>query len=574
MRYLRPYWAGISIIIGLLLAQALAELFLPTLMSGIIDDGIIYGVENNVDTLGFIMRTGGLMIVIALLAGTCSITAAYISPRVAAGAARDLRKALFTKVENFSQAEFDKFSAASLITRCTNDITQVQQVANITARTLLYAPLLGIGGIIMATTRSVSMSWIVALAVIVLIGLVLTICLLAMPKFKVAQALMDKINKISRETLHGLMVIRSLGTQKHEQERFEETNKDIMDVGLFIARVMAVAGPAITLVMGGTQVLVIWVGAHNVAFSGLAIGDMMAFFQYSMQVIIAFMMISFVLVMVPRAQVSAARIVEVLDTDFSINDRPGAQAMEKTDGVVTFDNVRFRYPGAEADALEGISFTARPGETTAIIGATGSGKSTVAQLLLRFYDVSDGTVLLDGNDIRTLRQADLRAAIGYVPQKGQLISGTIESNIKYGHPEATEDEVKAVARVAQALGFIEEKDEKFAFEISQGGTNVSGGQRQRLSIARALARHPQILVFDDSFSALDFQTDAKLRRALKEHVANATVIVIAQRVGTIMNAEQILVLEKGQIVGRGTHSQLLENCAEYREIATSQGVAG
>jgi len=570
--YLKPYWPLLLLTVLLLLGQAMAELFLPTLMADIVNEGIVPGIETGISQTGYILRTGGLMLFIALLAGGASIGAAYISPRIAAGAARDMRRDLFEKVENFSQSEFDKFSSASLITRCTNDVAQIQNLANVTARLLLYAPLIGIGGIIMALSRSVSMSWIIALAVIVLLGFVIVLISVLMPKFKFLQTLVDNLNKISREILHGLMVIRAFGTQRHEKGRFDKVNTELRDTGLFLGRVMAITGPLITFIMGGTQILVIWVGAHHVAASGLPIVDMMAFMQYAMQVIIAFMMMSFMLVMVPRALVSAARIAEVLDTETVIADPvnpvdfPGIAP-----GRVDFENVSFRYPGAETDVIGNINFTALPGQTTAIIGATGSGKSTVANLLLRFYDVTNGHVKVDGVDIRQVRQEALRNKIGFVPQKGQLLGGTIASNIRYGKPDATDEEVTEAAAVAQALTFIEEKEDKFESEIAQGGTNVSGGQRQRLSIARALAKKPEILVFDDSFSALDFQTDAKLRKALKEHTAEATVIVIAQRVGTIMNAEQILVLDEGQIVGRGTHEELLKSCPAYHEIASSQG---
>ena len=574
IKYLKPFWPGIVMIVLLLLGQAMAELYLPTLMSDIVNYGIIYAVEQGASRTDFILQTGLFMLFIALLAGAASIFAGYLSPRIAAGAARDLRRDLFTKVESFSQAEFDTFSSASLITRCTNDVSQVQNLANIFARMLLYAPIMGIGGVTMALTRSVSMSWTIGLAVIVLLGLVMVIVSIAMPKFKLIQEFMDNLNKVSREVLHGLMVIRAFGTQNHEKARFNKTNKDLFDLGLFIGRLMAFVGPAITFIMGGTQILVIWVGAHQVAGSGLSIGDMMAFMQYAMQVIIAFMMISMVLVMVPRAQVSAARISEVLKTELTIKDPENPESFDKKppkSGTVVFENVSFRYPGAEADALENISFAAMPGKTTAIIGATGAGKTTIAQLLLRFYDVSGGQISVHGRDIRRVMQEDLRNKIGYVPQKGQLLSGTIASNIKYGRPSASEEELTQISAVAQALDFINEKEDKFESEISQGGSNVSGGQRQRLSIARALAKNPEILVFDDSFSALDFQTDAKLRKALKEHTADATVIVIAQRVGTIINAEQILVLDEGKIIGRGTHDELLKSCPAYHEIALSQG---
>ncbi|MCL2362454.1 MAG: ABC transporter ATP-binding protein/permease [Defluviitaleaceae bacterium] len=572
IKYLKPYWPMLIVMVFLLLGQAMAELFLPTLMADIVNNGIVPGIDEGVYQTAFILRTGGFMLLIALLAGGASITAAYIAPRISAGAARDMRRDLFSKVENFSQGEFDKFSSASLITRCTNDVAQVQNLANVTARLLLYAPLMGIGGIIMALSRSVSMSWIIALAVIVLMGFIAILISILMSKFKILQEMVDRLNKIAREILHGLMVIRAFGTQRHEKTRFDKINTDLRDTGLFIGRVMAFAGPLITFVMGGTQILVIWVGADHVAASGLPVGDMMAFMQYAMQVIIAFMMMSFMIFMVPRALVSAARIAEVLDTELTITDPSNPEDFPgQNPGKVDFEKVSFRYPGAETDVISGISFIAHPGQTTAIIGATGSGKSTVANLLLRFYDVTEGQILVDGTDIRRVRQEDLRGKIGYVPQKGQLLGGTIASNIRYGMPDATDEEIETAASVAQALEFIEEKEEKYESEIAQGGTNVSGGQRQRLSIARALAKNPEILVFDDSFSALDFKTDVTLRKALKEHTADATVIVIAQRVGTIMNAEQILVLDEGQIVGRGTHEELLVNCPAYHEIASSQG---
>jgi ATP-binding cassette subfamily B protein len=578
IKYLKPYRLPLVLMLTLLLGQALAELFLPTLMADIVNNGIVYSVLNDTSRTYYIIQTGVVMLVIALLAGLASITSSYIAQRIGAGMARNLRRDLFVKVESFSQNEFDTFSSASLITRCTNDVSQVQNLVNMSARMLVYAPILGIGGVIMAMTRSVSMSWIIALAVILLVCFVVLITSIVMPKFKVLQEMVDKLNKISREILHGLMVIRAFGTQRHEKKRFDGINTELRDMGLFIGRVMAVVGPLITFIMAGTQLLVIYMGARHITHSGLAIGDMMAFMQYAVQVIFSFMMVSMVLVMVPRAQVSATRIAEVLDTKLTINDPDNPQEFSDSyddtansyKGIVKFDNVRFRYPNAEEDVLENLSFTAKPGQTTAIVGPTGSGKSTVASLLLRFYDVTEGNVTVDGLDIRSVRQKDLRNKIGFVPQKGQLLAGTIESNIKYGNTETTEEEMIKISQVAQAFEFIEERDEKFESEISQGGGNISGGQRQRLSIARALAKNPEIIVFDDSFSALDFTTDAKLRRALKEHTANATVIVIAQRIGTIINAEQIIVLDEGKIVGKGTHDELLKTCPAYYEIASSQ----
>ena len=573
-KYLIPYRIGLAVTIFLLLGQALSELLLPTLMSVIINEGIVRGVAEGTPQTTFILRTGALMLFVALIAGIASVCAGYIAPRIAAGAARDLRRDLFVKVESFSQSEFDKYSSASLITRCTNDVMQVQGLANVAMRLLVFAPLMGVGGVVMALSQSVSMSWIIALAVIVLLGLVAVLVAIATPKFKAMQNMVDTLNRVSRELLHGLMVIRAFGTQNHEMSRFDRTNSELRDVGIFVGRVMAVIFPAITLIMAGTQILVIWVGAHHIAGSGLQIGDMMAFMQYAAQVIFAFMMISMVLVMVPRALVSAGRIVEVLETELTLTDPaiPKEFSDSAQNGMVVFDNVSFRYPNAETDIIDGVSFTALPGQTTAIIGATGAGKSTIAQLTLRFYDVSSGSIIVNGLDVRQVRQADLRQRIGYVPQKGQLLSGTIASNIRYGRMAATDAEVKEAAKVAQALDFIQDKEGGFESEIVQGGGNVSGGQCQRLSIARALAKAPKILVFDDSFSALDNQTDANLREALKQHTESATVIVIAQRVGTIMDAEQILVLDKGKVIDRGTHDELLAACPTYREIAASQDI--
>ena len=573
LKYLKPFRLNIAFIFLLLIGQSLSELYLPTLMSSIVDDGIVYTVQTGVSRTGFILFTGSRMLFFALLAGAFSMVVSYASPLIAAGAARDLRRDLFIKVESFSQAEFDKFSSASLITRCTNDVMQVQNLANIFARMLLYAPILAVGGIFMALRRAPGLSWVLGLAVVILLGIAMMLVSIVMPKFSVVQEKTDKLNKISREILHGLMVIRAFGTQAHEKVRFNESNAELRDIGLFIARVMAFVNPAIIFVMGFTQVAIIWFGSGQVAAEGILIGDMMAFFQYSMQVLFAFMMISMVLVMVPRAQVSARRIQEVLDTELTLVDAEEPQKFSQNQGgKVEFVGVSFSYPNAEACAVEDISFIALPGKTTGIIGATGSGKSTIAQLLLRFYDVSTGKITVNGTDIRNIRQTDLREKIGYVPQKGQLLSGTIGSNIRYGNPSATDEELKEIAQVAQALKFIYEKEDGFAHEISQSGSNVSGGQRQRLSIARALAKTPEIIVFDDSFSALDFQTDAKLRNALKKHTANTTVIIIAQRIGTIINADLILVLEEGRIVGRGTHADLLNTCPQYNEIAQSQGV--
>ena len=547
----------------------MAFLYLPTLMADIVNEGIIRGVAEGVPQTQYIMQMGAIMVVVALLSGLAAVGAGFLAPRISAGAAMQLRRDLFVKVESFSQKEFDSFSSASLITRCTNDLTQVQNLVNM-SRLFFLAPIMAIGGITMALSRSVSMSWIIALAVIVLIGVVLVIVPIVTPRFRLAQQLMDRLNKIARETLHGLLVIRAFGTQAHERERFDQANQEIRDLSIFLGRVTAVAMPVMMLIQSGTQLLIVWTGAHHIAASGLQIGDMMAFIQYAMMVIFAFMMLSMLMTMLPRAVVSAGRIVEVFETEPAIVNPKLAKAFASgQNGQVVFDNVSFRYPKAEADALTNISFTAKPGQTTAIIGPTGSGKSTIAQLLLRFYDVTEGSISVNGTDLRHVNQETLREKIGYVPQKGQLISGTIASNIRYGKPNASDKEITKAAETAQASSFIEERG-GYQDKVAQMGQNLSGGQRQRLAIARALAKAPEILLFDDSFSALDFQTDAKLRKALQNQSQNTTTIVIAQRINTIRNADQILVLNQGQITGRGTHKELLTNCPEYYEIAFSQ----
>ena len=438
-------------------------------------------------------------------------------------------------------------------------------------RMICYAPIMGIGGIIMALNKSVSMSWIIAVACLTLIGLIMIVMALAMPKFKIIQKLVDKLNLVSRESLSGLMVIRAFGTQQHEKQRFEAANGDLTKTILFVNRVMVFMMPAMMFIMNGVALLIVWIGAHQIAESNLQIGDMMAFIQYSMQIIMSFLMISMMFIFVPRAAVSAVRIADVLETKNSIIDPTSSKKFDANKkGLLEFKNVHFRYQGAEEDALCNINFTAKPGEMTAIIGSTGSGKTTIASLALRFYDVTEGQILFDGVDIREVTQKELRSKIGYVPQKGVLLSGTIASNIRYGNKDATDSEVEVAAKVAQALDFITEKSEGFESQIAQGGTNVSGGQKQRLSIARALAKKPELFIFDDSFSALDFKTDAKLRKALKEHTVDSAVLVVAQRVNTIMNAEQIIVLDEGKIVGCGTHKQLLKDCPQYLEIASSQ----
>ncbi|MCL2461943.1 MAG: ABC transporter ATP-binding protein/permease [Defluviitaleaceae bacterium] len=529
------------------------------------------GYDTNGMQQSSIWKYGLIMLLVALLSGAATCTVTFLATRVATGAARSLRRSIFTKVSKFSNTEFDKFPTATLITRNTNDVMQLQMLLMFGIRMIIYAPIVGVGAVIMALNKAVSMTWIIALVVVILLCMIFTIVRVAVPKFKIMQKLVDKLNLVSRESLSGMMVIRAFGTQEHEAGRFDQANTNMRNTSRFINRTFSFMFPIMTLIMNGMAMLVIWVGANRIAASSIQIGDMMAFMQYAFQVMFAFLSISMIFMFVPRASVAADRINEVLDTDISIKDPedPKEFAAAKK-GVVEFKHVNFHYNGASEDALSDINFTALPGQTTAIIGATGSGKTTAINLLLRFYDVTGGEINVDGVDIRQARMKDLRARIGYVPQKGVLLSGTIESNLRYGNRAATDEEVEKVAEVAQAIGFIKEKEEGFDAEISQGGTNVSGGQKQRLSIARALAKNPEVLVFDDSFSALDFKTDAVLRKALKEHTADATVIIVAQRVGTIMSAEQILVMDQGRIVGRGTHKELMQNCPEYIEIAMSQ----
>ncbi|MDD3653969.1 MAG: ABC transporter ATP-binding protein [Desulfotomaculaceae bacterium] len=542
--------------------------------SGIMLARAFYG-ELGADISGMqtacILRIGLIMLLIALLGGLATVLVSLLSSRIAAGAARNIRKDVFNKIEGFSNSEFDRFSTASLITRCTNDITQIQLLLMMGIRMFCYAPIMAIGGVLMAVNKSASMSWIIALACIVLVGVILVIMAIAMPKFKIIQQLVDNLNLVSRENLSGMMVIRAFGTQEHEKKRFAATNEELTGTNLYVNRIMVLFMPMMMLVMNGISLLIVWVGAQQIAGAAMQVGDMMAFMQYAMQIIFAFLMISMMFIFVPRAAVSAGRIAEVLETEDAIVDPPNPKNFNVAKkGLVEFRHVYFRYHGAAEDALSDITFTARPGQTTAIIGSTGSGKSTIASLILRFYDVSKGHLLVDGVDVREVKQKDLRAKIGYVPQKGVLLTGTIAFNLRYGKKNASDREIETAARVAQAMEFISENPEHFDAAIAQGGANVSGGQKQRLSIARALAKKPEIFIFDDSFSALDFQTDIALRKALKEHTGSSTVIVVAQRVSTIMNAEQIIVLDEGRIAGCGTHKELLKNCPQYYEIASSQ----
>ena len=518
----------------------------------------------------YIMTKGAQMLAIAVAVSVASVAVAYFSSRIAAKVSGRMRRDVFAKVESFSNTEFDNFSTASLITRTTNDVQQIQQLITIGIRMLCYAPILATGGLIMAIDKSVSLAWTIAVAVIALIGIMMSILSIAMPKFKVLQSLTDRLNLVSRENLSGMMVIRAFGNEPFEENRFNDANEDYTYTNRFVQRLMSLLMPAMMLVMNGVSLLIIWFGSQQVADSALQIGDMMAYIQYVMQIIMAFLMISMMFIFLPRASVSATRIGEVLDTDLRITDPNDAQPSLKNEGLITFKDVSYHYPKASENVLNNISFTARPGETTAIIGSTGSGKSTLINLIPRFYDVTDGAIEIDGIDIRKMTQADLRANIGYVPQKGMLFSGNVVSNIAYGKDDASTDEIMKALEVAQAKNFVSEMEDGIETAIAQGGGNVSGGQKQRLSIARALVKKAPIYIFDDSFSALDFKTDAALRSALDAYTDNATVLIVAQRISTIMDAEQIIVLDKGRIVGIGTHDALMKNCETYQEIAKSQ----
>ncbi|MEG1473402.1 MAG: ABC transporter ATP-binding protein [Christensenella sp.] len=528
------------------------------------------GIDTTAIQQNYILQNGLMMLLFALGSAACAVTVGLFASRIGAGLARDLRDKTFTKVENFSNAEFDKFSTASLITRNTNDITQIQMVVIMMIRMVIYAPIMGVGGVIMALNKSVSMSWIIALAVIVLLGFIGSIFAAVMPKFKKMQSLVDRLNLVMRESLSGIMVIRAFNTQKFELERFDAANKDLTKTSLFVNRAMVLMMPLMTLIMNAVSLLIIWVGANQIAASAMQVGDMMAFMQYAMQIVMAFLMMSMMFIMLPRASVSAHRIADVLDTEPQIHDPKNPKHFTEPKGVLNFNNVCFAYPGAEDNVLTDISFTAKPGQTTAFIGSTGSGKSTVANLIPRFYDVSSGSVTVDGVDVREVTRHELREQIGYVPQKSVLFSGTIASNLRLGDNDAPQSVLEKSAEEAQATEFISQNEEGFEARISQGGANVSGGQKQRLSIARALVKNPNIYVFDDSFSALDFKTDAVLRAAIKEQTHDKTMLIIAQRVGTIMDADQIIVLDEGKIAGKGTHKELMKNCEPYREIALSQ----
>ena len=529
------------------------------------------GIDTAALQTNYILNTGIFMLLLTLLSVAATIVVGFLSSKTAAGLAHDLRRNVFQKVQSFSSAEFDKFSTASLITRSTNDVTQIQMVVLMMLRMIIYAPIIGVGGVIRAIGKSTSMWWLIALAVIVLLGLILIVFSISLPKFKSIQGLIDRLNLVTRENLSGMMVIRAFNKQPFEENRFDKANQDLTKTSLFVNRIMVVMMPVMMLVMNGLSLLIIWVGSHQVAQSTMQVGDMMAFMQYAMQIVFAFLMMSIMFIMLPRASVSADRIADVLETKPAIVDpQIPKQFNEPFNAAVEFRDVCFRYPDAEEDTLHDISFTARPGETTAFIGTTGSGKSTIVSLIPRFYDVTGGAVFIDGIDIREVIQHDLREKIGYVPQKSNLFSGTIESNLLYADEKASAEELKLAADISQATEFIDSKTEGFQAEIAQGGMNVSGGQKQRLAIARALVKKAPINIFDDSFSALDFKTDSALRKALKEHTGSSTLLIVTQRIATIKNSEQIIVLDDGMIVGKGTHPQLMQSCEIYRGIALSQ----
>ena len=563
---------SVIIIVLLLCLQAWADLTLPDYTAKIIEiiQQNVVNLQEDYDKQ--ILITGLEMLGVTIISMASAVSIIFLSSRVAAKLGKILREKVFKKVVSFSNKEFREFSVASLITRSTNDVMQIQGLIPMLFRVVVYAPIIGIGGFIRVLNNSnTSMAWIIGLAILCVIAIVLILFIVAMPKFKKLQDLVDKLNLVSREILTGLPVIRAFNTEKREEDRFNKANQDLMKTNIFVNRAMSIMMPALMLVMNSITLLIVWVGAKNVNENIMQVGEILAFIQYTMQIVMSFLMISIISIILPRASVSAKRINEVLETKANIKDKKELKQFdENKKGLVEFKNVSFRYPDADTEILEDIDFTAKPGETTAIIGSTGSGKSTVVNLIPRFYDITNGELLIDGVNVKEVPQKELRSKIGFVPQKGLLFSGTIESNIKYGNPDMKDEQMIKAARIAQAEEFILSKEDKYKSHISQGGNNVSGGQKQRLSIARAIAIDPEILVFDDSFSALDLKTDSNLRDALAKETKGKTVIIVAQRISTIMNAEQIIVLEEGKMVGKGTHEELMKNCDTYRQIALSQ----
>ena len=565
LKYLKKSIVPIIIIIALVIIQAACDLSLPEYTSNIVNIGVQQMKPE------YILNVGAKMLGVALLSMAATIGISFVASRVAASLGSSLRQEVFTKVVNFSSNEMDKFSTASLITRSTNDIQQIQNLMVMLLRIVIYAPILGIGGIIKVLSTENTMAWIIVVAVTTIIIVVFTLFKVVMPKFKQVQNLIDKLNLVTREILTGMLVIRAFGTEKHEEKRFDKANEDLTKTNLFINRTMAMMMPLMMLIMNIITIIIVWNGAYAVDSGTMQVGDMMAFIQYTMQIIMAFLMISMVSIMLPRAAVAAGRVDEIINTELSIKDPINPIGFE-TDkkGILEFKNVSFRYPNADEYVLENITFTAKKGETTAFIGSTGSGKSTLINLIPRFYDVTEGEIVFDGVNIKDVSQHELRAKIGYVPQKGVLFSGNIESNIKYGKKSISDEDIKKAVEISQAKEFIESAEKGYETEIAQGGTNVSGGQRQRLSIARAIAKSPELYIFDDSFSALDYKTDAALRKALGKETKERTVLIVAQRISTILNADKIIVLEEGKIAGIGTHKQLMNNCEVYRQIAFSQ----
>lgn len=564
MKYFKPYIQYILAAVVLLFAEAMLELALPGYMADIIDDGIIAG------DMKQIYKIGILMIGISAAIVLCATGVSLFASKTAARSARDIRKAVFRKVMYFANEEMEDFSTASLITRSTNDIQQIQMAAVMTLRLGMFAPVMGIGAIIKALRTSVSLAWTIGIAFGAIVILMAFMFIITLPKFKVVQEKVDKLNLVMNERLRGILVIRAFNTQKYEEDRFDHANNDLTKLNLFVNRAMSVMMPVMMLIMNLTSILIVWVGAHYIDAGNLEIGSMLAFIQYAMQIIISFLFIAMMFIFLPRAAVSMGRVGEILKKEISITDKENTQEIKEKRGIVEFKNVSFRYADAEDAVLSDISFTAKPGETTAFIGSTGSGKTTLVNLIPRFFDVTEGSITIDGVDIRDMKQHDLREMIGYVPQKGMLFSGDIKSNIAYGAEDKSFENIKRAAEVAQAEDFIMEKEEGFDAPVAQGGTNVSGGQKQRLSIARALAKKAPIYIFDDSFSALDFKTDAALRKELKKSAGESTLLIVAQRISTIADADQIIVLNEGRIAGKGTHKELMQTCGVYREIASSQ----